>query len=101
MSWEATSGLTPVGAQQDRGRFIRPKRASSANITRNGRPLAAATRLARLTSENLFFKRFLGFRIPFRMKRTRHQLAPLMASRQIIDRAVACRMANFLFVGQF
>ena len=50
ISWEATSGLTPAGAQHGRGRFILPNRASSANITRKGRPLAAATRRAFLTS---------------------------------------------------
>src|ERR1700730_3053512 len=61
MSWEATSGLTPVGAQQDRGRFIRPKRASSANITRDRRPLAAAARRPRLTAfRNPFFYRLLA-----------------------------------------
>src|SRR5215472_6290003 len=52
----ANAGLTPGGAQQGRGRFIRPKRASSANIIRNRRPRFAAIRLAFLTaSANPFF----------------------------------------------
>src|ERR1700730_5180408 len=44
MSWEATSGLMPIGAQHGRGRLIRPKRASSANRIRKRRrhPLAPA-----------------------------------------------------------
>src|SRR3984893_6407044 len=37
MSWEATSGLMPIGAQHGRGRLIRPKRASSANRIRKRR----------------------------------------------------------------
>ena len=48
-SWEATAGLTLAGAQHGRGRSIRPNRASSANMTRKGRPRAAAARAARLT----------------------------------------------------
>ena len=38
MSCEATPGLMPRGAQHGRGRFIRPKRASSANMIRKRRP---------------------------------------------------------------
>src|SRR6202162_2113170 len=61
ISWEATSGLIPAGAQHSRGRFILPNRASSANITRKGRPLAAATPRAFLTSSrNPFFYRLLA-----------------------------------------
>ena len=40
MSWEATSGLVPIGAQHGRGRLIRPNRASSANMIRKPRPLS-------------------------------------------------------------
>jgi hypothetical protein len=50
MSCAATSGRTPVGAQHGRGWFMRPKRASSANMTRKRRPRAAAARLAFLTA---------------------------------------------------
>ena len=35
MSWAATSGRVPIGAQHGRNRFMRPKRASSANMTRS------------------------------------------------------------------
>src|SRR4029077_5496491 len=49
MSWQGTSGLTPLGAQHGRGRFIRPNRASSANIIRKERPWAAARRRALIT----------------------------------------------------
>src|SRR6516165_7059875 len=102
MSWQATSGLTPLGAQHGRGRFIRPNRASSANIIRNGRPRADARRRALVTSaRNLFFKVFLRLQIPVRMKRTRHQLAPVMAGQKIVDRAVACWVPNRLFIGCF
>src|SRR5215469_3277329 len=101
-SWQATLGRTPAGAQHGRGRFIRPNRASSANMTRKGRPLAAAMRRAFFTTwRNLFFIGFLCLLIPLRMKRTRHQLAPLMASQKIVDRTVACRMPDLLFVGNF
>jgi hypothetical protein len=56
-SWQATLGRTPAGAQHGLGRFVRPNRASSANITRKGRPLAAAMRRAFVTVwRNLFYK---------------------------------------------
>jgi hypothetical protein len=38
MSWAATPGRVPIGAQHGRMRFMRPKRASSANMMRNRRP---------------------------------------------------------------
>ncbi len=48
--------ITPLGAQHGRGRFIRPNRASSANIIRRGRPWAAARRRALVTAaRNPFF----------------------------------------------
>src|SRR5262249_50736683 len=50
MSCEVTSGRMPAGAQQGRGRFIRPKRASSVNMIRRRRPRWAAARLAFLTA---------------------------------------------------
>ena len=50
MSWEATAGLIPMGAQHGRGRLIRPNRASSANMIRKRRPRLAAARLAFLTA---------------------------------------------------
>jgi len=50
MSWEATSGLAPGGAQHGRGRFMRPNRALSANMIRKLRPRLAAASLAFLTA---------------------------------------------------
>ena len=49
-SWEATSGLVPIGAQHGRGRLIRPNRASSVNMIRKQRPRRAAARRAFLTA---------------------------------------------------
>src|SRR5215831_7697717 len=100
MSWEATCGLVPMGAQHGRGRFIRPKRASSANMTRKLQPRLAAIRRARFTASGKpFFKRVLSRKVALRMKWSRHQLAPAMPGQQIIDRAVAGRMSDRLFVG--
>src|SRR5215475_11748011 len=51
--------------------------------------------------ETFFFKVFLRLQIPVRMKRTRHQLAPVMAGQKIVDRAVACWVPDRLFIGCF
>src|SRR6267142_6326608 len=45
MSWLATCGLMRRGAQHGRGRLMRPKRASSANMMRSRRPRRAPARL--------------------------------------------------------
>src|SRR5271163_2652159 len=101
MSCAATSGLTPVGAQQGRGRFMRPKRASSANMTRKRRPRLAAACLAFLTaSRKPFFKGVLRRKIPLGMERTRHQLTPAMPMQQIVHRAVTGRVPDRLFVSR-
>jgi hypothetical protein len=50
MSWQATSGRIPMGAQHGRGRFIRPNRASSPNMMRKRRPRLAAARRAFFTA---------------------------------------------------
>jgi catechol 2,3-dioxygenase-like lactoylglutathione lyase family enzyme len=66
--WERLiSGLTPLGAQHGRGRFIRPNRASSANIIRKGRPWAAARRRALVTAARnpFFLKSFCASRSRF------------------------------------
>src|SRR6516162_6433902 len=90
MSWQATSGRMPMGAQHGRGRFIRPKRASSANMMRKRRPRLAAARRAFLTAlGNPFFKGVLSRDVAFGMKRTRHQLAPAVPDQKIVDRTVA------------
>src|ERR1700730_4825475 len=91
MSCAATSGLMPRGAQHGRGRLIRPKRASSANMIRSRRPRRAAARRAFLTAreKRFFLKIVLSREIAFGMERTRHQLAPAMPGQKIVDRAVA------------
>ena len=60
-----------------------------------------APSLPHVPAKALFFLSFLRRLIPLRMKRTRHQLAPLMARQEIVDRTVACRMPDFLLVGNF
>src|SRR6516165_2428744 len=99
MSCEATAGLTLGGAQQGRGRFIRPKRASSANMIRNRRPCFAAVRLAFLTaSAKLFFIVVLRLDVSVGMKGARHQLAPIVAVENVIDGAVTCRVPDRLLI---
>src|SRR6202022_1311150 len=101
MSWEATSGLMPIGAQHGRGRLIRPKRASSANRIRKRRPRLAAARLAFLTAFGKpFFKSVLSRDVASGVKRTRHQLAPAVPGQKIIDRALAGFVPDGLFVGR-
>src|SRR5215468_10549419 len=101
MSWQATCGLVPRGAQHGRGRFMRPKRASSANMTRKPRPRLAAIRWARFTARGKpFFKSVLSLDVTLWMKWTRHQLAPAMPGQEIVDRAVAGRMPDRLFIGR-
>src|SRR5665811_1580088 len=100
MSWEATSGRVPIGAQHGRGRLIRPNRASSANMIRKRRPRLAAARLAFFTALGKpFFKSVLSRDVAFGMKWPRHQLAPAMPGQKIIDRAVAGLVPDGLFVG--
>jgi hypothetical protein len=100
MSCEATSGLMPRGAQHGRGRFIRPNRASSANMIRSLRPRRAAARRALLTARGKrFFKIILGREIASGMKWTRHQLAPAMPGQKIVDRAVAGWVSDGPLVG--
>src|SRR6516164_6199927 len=101
MSWQATSGRMPMGAQHGRGRFIRPKRASSANMMRKRRPRLAAARRAFLTAlGNPFFKGVLSRDVAFGMKRTRHQLAPAVPDQKIVDRTVAGLVPDGLLVGR-
>ena len=52
---------------------------------------------AALTSEPKFFKRFLGNRIRFGMIRSWHDLPPLMALEQSIDRTFVYFMSYTLF----
>src|SRR5215472_9700112 len=98
MSWAATPGRVPIGAQHGRGRFMRPKRASSANMMRSRRPRRAAG-LSSQRQESCFFKSILRFQVTLGMKRPRHQLAPVVPVEQIIDRAVAGLMTDLLLVG--
>jgi hypothetical protein len=46
-----------------------------------------------------FFSLVFGFHIALRMKRTRHQLAPAVPVKKIVDRAVAGLVANRLLIG--
>src|SRR5580704_14240213 len=96
-SWAATLGLMPTGAQHGRGRFIRPNRASSANMIRRRRPAGLASQHV----ESRFFKSILGVEVAFGMKRTRHQLAPAVTVEQVINRALTGWMADRLLVSAF
>src|SRR5215475_6420501 len=101
MSWAATSGRTPIGAQHGRMRFMRPKRASSTNMMRSRRPRRAAARCAfRTASGKPFFKSILRRKVALGMKRTRRQLAPAMPMQQVVDRAVAGRVPDRVLVGR-
>src|SRR5580658_2280749 len=48
----------------------------------------------------VFFKSFLSRDVALGMKWTRHQLAPAVPSQKIVDRAVAGRMPDRLFIGR-
>ena len=83
-------GPRPIGAQHGRNRFMRPKRASSANMTRMCRLRRAAVRRAfSQHQESRFFKSILCRKVALGMKRARHQLAPAVPVQEIIHRAVA------------
>src|ERR1700751_5909020 len=73
------TGVVRLGGERARAPICGGE-ASSANITRKGRPLAAAMRRARLTaSRKPFFICVLRRDISLRMIGPRHQLAPFMA----------------------
>src|SRR4030081_2039470 len=100
MSWEATLGLMPIGAQHGRGRLMRPKRASSAN--RSASDGLAWRQPAWLSSQHLeshFFKSVLSRDVALGVKQTRHQLAPAVPGQKIIDCAVAGFVPDGFFVG--
>ena len=95
-------GLVPIGAQHGRGRLMRPKRASSANMMRRCRPrLWPPAEPASLHQESRFFKSFLRREVALGMKRPRHQLAPALPVQEIVHRAVAGHMPDRLFIGRF
>src|SRR6188472_2936861 len=101
MSWAATSGRMPIGAQHGRIRFMRPKRASSVNMMRKRRPRRAAARLAFLTASGKpFFKSILRREVSLGMKRTRHQLTPAVSVQQVVNRAVARWVPDRFLVGR-
>ena len=50
--------------------------------------------------ENHFFKSFLSCNVAFGMEWTRHQFTPAMPVQKIVDRAVAGRMPDRLFIGR-
>ena len=99
MSWAATAGRMPIGAQHGRIQFMRPKRASSVNMIRSCRLRRAAARRAFLTASGKpFFKSILRCKVTFGMKWTRHQFAPAVPVQQVIDRAVAGYVTNCFLV---
>src|SRR6516165_720061 len=101
MSWAATSGRMPIGAQHGRMRFMRPKRASSVNMMRKRRPRRAAARLAFLTALGKpFFKSILRREVALGMKRTRYQLTPAVSVQQVVNRAVAGWVPDRFLVGR-
>src|SRR5260221_13291535 len=96
MSWQATCGLVPLGAQHGRGRFIRPKCASSANMMRKLQSAGPSSQQL----ESRFFKSVLSREVALGMERTWHQLTPAMPVQKIVDRAVAGRMPDRLLIGR-
>src|SRR5271154_4839066 len=76
MSWQATSGASDGHA------WRQPVELSSRHW------------------ENRFFKSVLSRNVAFGMEWTRHQLAPAMPGQKIVDRAVAGRVPDGLFVGR-
>src|SRR6202023_342362 len=101
MSWEATSGLLPIGAQHGRGRLMRRKRASSANgSASDGLAWRQPAWLSSRHLESHFFKSVLSRDVASGVKRTRHQLAPAVPGQKIIDRALAGFVPDGLFVGR-
>src|SRR3984893_15900545 len=102
MSWEATSGLMPIGAQHGRGRLMRPKRASSANgSASDGLAWRQPAWLSSRHLESHFFKSVLSRDVASGVKRTRHQLAPAVPGQKIIDRALAGFVPDGPFVARF
>src|SRR6516165_390424 len=100
ISWAATSGRMPTGAQHGLIRFMRPKRASSTNMMRRRRPRIAAARRAFLTASGKpFFKIILDREVTLGMMWTRHQFAPAMPMQKVVDRAVAGRVTDGFLVG--
>jgi hypothetical protein len=71
-------------------------------MMRKPQPRLAATRRACFTAfgKPFFFKSFLSRDVALGMKWTRHQLAPAVPSQKIVDRAVAGRMPDRLFIGR-
>ncbi len=82
-------------------RFMRPKRASSANMMRSRRSRRAAARRAFLTASGSgFFKSNLCREVALGMKRSWRQLTPVVSVQQVVHRAVAGGMSDrFLVVG--
>src|SRR5271154_4053102 len=76
MSWQATSGASDGHA------WRQPVELSSRHW------------------ENRFFKSVLSRNVAFGMEWTRHQLAPAVPGQKIVDRAVAGRVPDGLFVGR-
>lgn len=74
---------------------MRPKRASSSNISRNGLPRAACLALSRATISGSFFKLFLLRGITLRVAWARSHFAPAMP----FEHSVYRRLRNPMFHG--
>src|SRR5580692_2558065 len=94
--WVDTCGRQPKGAQQPIGSLMRPKRASSSNISRKGRlgcPAATAATLA-----GSFFKSRAGLGVVLGMFGPGLHPPPLVAGQQSIHRGRRHGMAQFAFI---
>jgi hypothetical protein len=84
ISWAATSGRVPIGSQHGRGRFMRPKRASSVNMMRSRLSRRVAARRAFLTaSGKCFFRAMPSF---FGYDRGRANAVPAAEERTLVHR---------------
>src|SRR6516162_5402422 len=99
MSWAATSGRRPTGAQQGLIRFMRPKRASSTNMMRRRCASQQPDGPSSQHQESRFFKIILGREVALGMMWTRHQFTPAMPMQKVVDRAVAGRVTDGFLVG--
>ena len=89
----------PRGAQHRLGLPNRPKRPSSWNISRTGRPSRAWRSTSRRSVGRSFFKGRLGRNVCLGVPRARDDLAPAVAIEQPVDGARSHRLAYALLVG--
>src|SRR4051794_14599808 len=97
--WRGPEGRPPAGAQHRCGSLIRPKRASSSNITRIARPSPACCWASSWTSAGNFFKLRLGGLVRLRVLGPRLDFAPTLLMQSAIDDRVMDRVAELVFIG--